>query len=758
MKRRRRAKRKRGARNTKPEENSFQVIRFSPPRLDREKSEGRFRVKKDECEVKFRELVHSLSGRFRNRYPPQIISIVAAYGLHRQVTSKGVSERAFVDVIQQYHVEFLQALALTISKNEWGSKPVTPDIVQATIDEVIELGESFRIMRQSALQNEHDKEEQAVLALRDRLRTHTQISRNWGYRTAMVEDSVELYSPLDSTLQNHYGFSATDVIEVAITLIRVMENRAAEHWTMASEILRSRNVRLVAKRLFAQYSDSEVEPGEFERAFPESLDNNAVEARIWSLMDTNLLHLFLFDCERVAEESGRSIEIVSRVLRKLSMGPGDLAQNKPHEFLLNNPIWVAPGVITAGDFFFPMPQIVLSHIHGLMRILAKCAGFTDRLYKRRSKFLENRVYDTIRRILPSAHLTKNVEWRIDGTRFETDLLGRVDRVVLIVEAKSGALTAQGLRGVPLRIKRHVHDLVVSPAKQSARLEQLIWQAKSGETVAADAISALGLEPDKIDTVIRMSVTLDDFSMMAIAERELRAAGWIPPELQIAPTLTFANLATVVDVLHEPAYFLHYFAGRERTQKTIDLIGDEMDLLGLYLETGFNIAEKELEGGPFITSGLSRQVDQFYNSADAGVEVRKPRPKIHRTLEKIVLYIQNKRMEAWSTIALDLLRIGSLDEQRMIFQDVQRLRKRVAKTYRDPAHICSEFVVPAEHIDAFIIFYVFPNAIAGGRFKVAEELARRQFAVHDRSRCIIVGKMIESWDKPYQFVAVYNNPK
>ncbi len=757
MKRKRKPKRKRKTTKGNPEENGFQVFRFSPPRLDHDVSAGHIHEKEDDCEVKFRELVDSLVGYFRDRYPPQIISIVAAYGLHRQVTSKGVSERAFVDVIQQYHVEFLQALVLTISKNEWGRKPVTPDIVQATIDEVVELGDLYRIMHQSAWQNEHDKEEQAVLALRDRLRTHTQIARNWGYRNAMVQDSAELYSPLDSTFQNHYGFSATDVIEVAITLIRVMENRAAEHWTITSEILRSRNVRLLAKRLVAQYSDGEVEPDEFVHAFPESLDNDAVKSRLWSLMDTNLVRLFLFDCESVAEESGRSIEIVSRVLGKLSLCPGDLAHNISQAFFLNNPIWVTPGIIVAGDYFFPMPQILFSHIHGLMRFLAIEAGFNDKLHKRRARFLEDKVKDTIQSVLPSARLTKNVKWQIDGTCFETDLLGKVDRAVLIVEAKSGSLTVQGLRGDPLRVKRHVHDLVVGPAEQSARLEQLIWQAKSGKTAAAETISSLGLKPDKIDTVIRLSVTLDDFSMMAIAERELKAAGWVPPKLRLAPTLTFANLACVADLLREPAYFLHYCAGRERIQKTIDLVGDEMDLLGLYLKTGFNFAEKALEDGPLITSGLSRQVDQFYNSADAGVAIRKPRPKIHRTLEKIVLQIQSRHSEGWTSKALDLLRIGNLEEQRTVFRKIEKLRKRVPRTYRDPKHICSVVVVPPAHRDGFVIFYVYPDAIKERRYKVVQALAGAQFTVQDRSRCVVVGRKIEDWENPYTFVAVCKRP-
>ena len=659
MKRRRKPKRKRKTTKRNPKEEGFQIFRYSPSRVDRDVSTAATLAAADQCETKFRELVDSLIGHFCDRNPPQIIAIVAAYGLQRPVTNKGVSEQALVGVIQQYHVEILQALALTLSENEWGRRPVTPDIVQAIIDEVVELADAYRIMRQSALKNESDKQQQAVLALRDRLRTHTQIIRNWGYRTAMVEDSTELYSPLDSMLQDHYGFSATDIIEVAITLIRIMENRANEHWTIVSEILRSRNVHQLAQRYIGKYSGVDGEPDEFVRVFQEGVHHNVVKSRLWSLMDTKLVHIFSFDCERIAEESGRSIDIVKRVLEKLSIRPGDLARDELPEFFLNSPIWATPGINVGGEFLFPMPQIVVSHIHGLMRSLASAAGFVDKIHKRRARFLEDRVKDTIQRILPTAHLTQNVQWHFEGVSFETDLLGKVDRVVLIVEAKSGALTVQGLRGDPIRVKRHVRDLVVGPAEQSSRLEELIWRAKAAEPSAVDTVRSLGLEPDKIDTVIRISVTLDDFSMMSIAERELKAVGWVPPSLRLAPTLTFANLACVADLLREPAYFLHYFAERERSQKMIDLVGDEMDLLGLYLETGFNLEEKELEGGTLITSGLSRQVDQFYNSADVGVVVRKPRPKIHPGLKKIVLQIQNKQIEGWTTIMLDLLRIGKV---------------------------------------------------------------------------------------------------
>ena len=696
-------------------------------------------------------------GYFRDRNPRQIIAVVAAYGLQHPVTNRGVSEKAYYDVVQQYHVEILQALALTLSEGEWGRRPVTPDVVQAVFDAIVELGDVYQKMRQSALKTECNREQQAVMALRDRLQTHTRIIRNWGYRTDMVEYSKDLYGPLDSNFQDHYGFSATDIIEVTITLIRIMENRAAEHWTVANEILRSQNLHQLAHRFIAKFPKLYGDPEEFVNVMKEDEHIDIVESRLWSLMDTKLVHLFLFDGEKIAEESGRSIETVNRVLDMLSIQPGDLDRDEMSEFFLNNPISVSPGINVGGEYLFPMPQIGLVHIHDILRSLAGASGFVEKIHKRRAIFLEERVKETFQTILPTARLTQNVQWRFDGAHYETDLLCTVDRIVLIVEAKSGALTVQGLRGLPKRVNSHIQDLVVKPAEQSSRLEELIWRARAGDTAAISTVCPLGIQPNNVESVIRISVTIDDFSMMAIAERELKAAGWVPPELQLAPTLTYANLACVADLLQEPAYFLHYFAERTRSQKLIDLVGDEMDLLGLYLETGFNLDENVLEGGPLITSGLSRPIDNYYNSADAGVEVKKPRPKIHHKLEQIVLQIQSRHREGSTTKALDLLRIGNLEEQRAIFRKIEKLRKRVARTYRDPEHICSLVVHPPAHRDGFVIFYVYPDAIAERRYEVVQQLAEAQFAIQDRSHCVVVGKKIEDWDNPYTFVAVCKRP-
>jgi hypothetical protein len=92
---------------------------------------------------------------------------------------------------------------------------------------------------------------------------------------------------------------------------------------------------------------------------------------------------------------------------------------------------------------------------------------------------------------------------------------------LIVEDKSAALSASGLRGAPDRIKRHIQDLILAPSEQSTRFENLIRAAQGGDVAAIESLKPLGLPLDAIDRILRVSVTLDDFSVLSSAERQLK---------------------------------------------------------------------------------------------------------------------------------------------------------------------------------------------------------------------------------------------
>lgn len=124
-------------------------------------------------------------------------------------------------------------------------------------------------------------------------------------------------------------------------------------------------------------------------------------------------------------------------------------------------------------------------------------------------------------------------------------------------------------------------------------------------------------------MVRISVTLDDFSTMAMSEFELKSAGWIPQDLKLPPTLNLAELGSCADILSDPLHFLDYFATRERLQGATQIFGYEMDYLGLYLENGLDLPELLAGTHSGMIAGMSSAIDRYYLSRDTGNPVAKP---------------------------------------------------------------------------------------------------------------------------------------
>ena len=711
----------------------------------------------EESQTTFSELVTALLGHLQNNYPPHIIATLSYYGLPNMVTDDGVSGRSPVGNIRQHHIEILQALALTQSLEQWGDPPATPTVIQSIIDKTRDLTEAFWTKRLTALKRDHDRQQQTELQLCERLRAHTQIVRNWGYLPTMVEIATELYSPLNSQLERHYRFAASDLIAVASALIQILETRANERWTLLRTILTAPDTSELARRYCTLYPGIAQTPDDLLGALPRDADHEIVKSLILEHADIDIGALFVFDAREIARASGYPEDTIRSVLDKLSIYPGALDHAEIEKLFMNNPVWTAPCVNVSGQFFVPVPQLLFAYIHRIMHSLASDAGLEDKLQRRRAEYLETKVHETIGKVLPGARLTSNATWSFEGKAFETDLIAQVDHTMLIIEAKSAALTPQGLRGAPARVKRHVRDLVVSPAHQSARLEQIIWDSKAGVPSCLDVVSSLALDPQAIDTVIRMSVTLDDFSMIASSERELRTAGWVPSATRLAPTLNVADLICISDILDKPSYFLHYFAERDRIQREFDLLGDELDYLGLYLTTGFGMSGTNAPDAKIVLTGLSEPIDHYYLSAHANVPVPKPAPGIHPELGRIIGEIQKKRVQGWTSVALDLLRIGDLDEQTKLLDAVASLRRKVKRTYRDPKHTCSVVFAPYSSADSCILFYVFPEALRENRHANVHMLSTKALDELDRKRCVIVGREIEAWDQPYAFIGIAYQP-
>jgi len=478
---------------------------------------------------KLPELCEEIREMLQRSYPLHLLAVLAGYGLQSTVTAEGVSPVRIMSGIEQHHVELLQALTLTVSRDQWGQLPAKADEIQQMIDKLGELADAFYRSRFLALAKEADAEQRAVLLLQERLRGHTQFVRNWGYHGSVVEISRELYGALDGELNAVYGFGATEVIDLAQAMLVCTEQQASERFMILARVTRCQTRTDMVHTYFRECTFVQGDPEEFLRRLPAAVGLEQLACMLMAHADLQLPTLATVDPDRIAHAVSSDLDVVVRVLERLSLTPGSLSSDDIPKFFMGNPVWGAPCVKNGSAYFFPMPQLVFSHVHSVMRSLLSDLkpSALEKLARTRAGYLEGKVSSLLRKAFPMARLNTGIMWSVGESRYETDLLLIIDGTVLIVEAKSASLTAQGLRGAPDRVKRHVQELLVDPAVQSDRLAKIIREAGSGDVASQQILDQLGIDGKAIDLVIRLSVTLDDFSILASCEEELKGAGWSP---------------------------------------------------------------------------------------------------------------------------------------------------------------------------------------------------------------------------------------
>ena len=703
----------------------------------------------------FPDLINTIVQLLRDKYPPHILAVMAGYGLQVGVSSEGVSKKRLTSKLEQHHVELLQALMLTLTYDEWGASPALPDDIQKAIDTITELADAFHHRRFKAIEGSADPQARTLLALQERVRLHTQAVRNWGYFSEVKQISIELYAPLDEKFRIALGFGASDLITTASHLIAIFEKRSSERLRWLQRVFREKTTPRMVRAYYKHHPTIRGTADEFLKEIPGRVTREEVALKLLAHADLLMPETMIFTPEDVSRQSGLSTELTKNVLDALSLSAGSLQEEDPEHLFMGNPIWRAPVVAMGETYFCPMPQTVFSHIHEIMRSLAEKADVKEAIENQRADYLEAKVKTLLSVALPTAQMRHGIKWKIDGAEYETDHVAAIDRTVVIVEDKSAALTAPGLRGAPDRVRRHVRDLIVAPSEQSARLARVISQAKNGDAKANESLEPFRLILTDVEQVVRISVTLDDFSIVASAEGELKEAGWIPRDVALAPTLNVADFQAAVDILGNPSFFLHYFAERERFQKALRIYADEVDFLGFYLQTGFNIGDLEKQEISLVLTGASAPIDHYYNSRDAGVTLEKPKPKLSLYFSTIIRAIEERAFPRWTTVVIDLLRCASYEEQKKIDRLLTKLKAGVERNWRNPKHECSLVVTPPEVRETAVVFFAYPPQLASRRKEVAQELASQALDISGRERCVMICRNTAQWDEPYNSIVIVN---
>ncbi|MGE4323153.1 MAG: hypothetical protein AB7E60_09005 [Sphingobium sp.] len=442
--------------------------------------------------------------------------------------------------IEQHHIELLQALLLTLPDDDWGQPPAESEDFEFAVETVRKLATAFYRRRLSQIDKPGDTAAKAIITLQELVRDHTQMVRNWGYYDDMIRIARGLYAPLDEAFAAAHGFRATYLVDVVDAILALHRRRLNKRFAVLRRISSIRKRYDMVAYFYANYPNAKGTADEFWASVPKRATRKQIRNNLWVLADRFLVVDLLFDALTIAVEINRPADLVQAILEALSLEPDALSTHDPEHLFLANPVWARPGIREQDQFLFFVPPTLASYLMPVLRSLSEKADLQERLEKRRGKYLESEVAEVIGRVLPMARMIPGAKWSWQGSEYESDLIVVVDRMVLLVEAKSGVLSDVAMRGGSKSMRRHVDDLLIGPAIQSSRLRNILLAAGRGEDDAIKVAEALDIDAAKIERIIRLSVSLDDLTPFSAGRSTLRETGWLPADVTLPPCIGFLH--------------------------------------------------------------------------------------------------------------------------------------------------------------------------------------------------------------------------
>lgn len=330
---------------------------------------------------------------------------------------------------------------------------------------------------------------------------------------------------------------------------------------------------------------------------------------------------------------------------------------------------------------------------------------------------------------------------------------RVDSHLILVEAKSHSISWPALRGAPDRARKHVKEILLDPSIQSLRLATRVTQALADKDSRESLLPHFPVSLDQVRTVLRLSVTLEDFATLQTTLHHAKKANWIPANHPIAPCILLADLEIVFDVLESTPHKIHYLKRRADLEAHFDYKGDELDLLGFYLQSGFNVGEAEYSGDHFALVTMSKPIDRYYTALEEGIVTTKPAPKMTRWWKDICAKIEARDFHQWSDIANVLLSV-SLEDQETIARNFKHIAKNVHKNWRMRGHNCAIVMIPHRMRPDALAVVAFKERDKDSRHTRMENVAAEVFESSHVERCLVIGINIDKMHYPYSLIAVF----
>ena len=582
------------------------------------------------------------------------------------------TDREATGSLEFYHhyLELLQAFALCQPRNIT-ARPLL-DEVSALKEHMVEVGHHMSMLHLDIPERLTSERDISTHRLRADMMSQTTAIRNWAYPHQMKKVLLDLSQAVAPLFEATYGVDPTRFFSMLMLVSQEVEDRLNAHIEKLRGSMVARDHRAILKAYNAAFPENvPIDEEQFNELWARAGKNrNSLRSMLMAHADLELEDIYSFTVDRAHELLGTATDkaALHALLDKVSLSFGDLASANREHFILSNPVLERPFINLGNGTYFSAVWGVLPHM--LLDILEdlvwKNEPLRDRYTKAKAAYLEDELERIVRAGFPNGQVFKGSTWHDDaGVMYENDLVVVIDTFAIVFEAKSASVSDPARRGAPDRLAETLRELIEAPSEQALRFIERLKSTPAIQEFKTKRGEINTIDNRSVKHYIPMGVTLSHLGAIASNLKKLIGAGIVEKKLEeIAPSISITDLESVFELLEREVEKVHYLARRREFEAHMEYEGDELDLLGLYLDNGFNIGDTEYDQDSVFNMAMkSKELDPYFVGSREGKPVRKPRLAMTEWWDEILSRISERRFEGWLETGFILLNTTKEDQEK-----------------------------------------------------------------------------------------------
>ncbi|GEP50267.1 hypothetical protein FNO01nite_09390 [Flavobacterium noncentrifugens] len=704
-----------------------------------------------EYEVEFEKIM-----QYFKRYDPLYLCAFAFnYFLDNRA---GIDTEAIEGKIDfpPFYVEILQCLAL-FQNRHYNAEPLHSNAPHFR-DTLIKLNTNLSYSYYGLTQNVSSIDELHLVMLRMGMMLHTLAVRNWAYESQMQSVARDLASIIQTRFRDKLGFDPHIFLDILFGIVSNTSSKLNTHF---------QNIRKVVKgKTHDEVFDK------YEEIFDVEVTSVDQREKMWRGVSRKLMSLKIvlmehsdLALEKVFTSSAKELKMLTQheitveechlIFEKISLRFGELQGTDKNHIFLNNPVHRKPFIKTDESEYFSVLPYMFSHLSVdlLEGFINTDKELTKYYLAEKGKYLEKKIEDLFRTAFPTAQIFVGSKWKCPDTNklYENDLLIIVKEFAVIVEAKSGTISPPARRGAKDRLFETLKQLVVAPSEQAIRFETFLKSNPKVHTFKTTGGKSNVFDSSGIKYFIPLGVTLSHLGSIGCNLKKLTEAKIIPNKInELAPSISLTDLEIIFDLLPLQSEKLHYFARRREFDAHMTFQGDELDLIGFYLDTGFNIGEDEFNGSFMNLTLKSKELDPYFMGKEHGVAVKKPHLIKTRYWQDILNVVEERKSPNWLQSSYILLHT-LLKDQILFEKKFNELKMIVRKGKPLKKHNWSLLKTGPKRRQYAIIGYPYKNITIDERNDVIKMIVDSG-EVQDARGIVIIGCNLDNEHYPYSVLA------